>query len=55
MEKTTKHRFLKIIGITSERALEVYKIEPIATFLDPHCVNMVERVLKDSTHPITQS
>ncbi len=36
------------------RALEVYKIEPIATFLDHQCVNVVERILKDPTHPITQ-
>jgi hypothetical protein len=27
---------------------------PIATFLDHQCVNVVERILKDRTHPITQ-
>jgi hypothetical protein len=53
MEKQ-KHRFFNIIGITSARALEVYKIEPIAIFLDHQCVNVVERILKDPTHPITQ-
>jgi hypothetical protein len=53
MEKQ-QHRFFNIIGITSAKALEVYKIEPIATFLDHHCVNVVKRILKDPTHPITQ-
>jgi hypothetical protein len=43
MEKQ-QHRFFNIIGITSARALEVYKIEPIATFLDHQCVNVVERI-----------
>jgi hypothetical protein len=33
-----QHRFFNIIGITSARVLEVYKIEPIATFLDHQCV-----------------
>jgi hypothetical protein len=32
----------------------MYKIEPIATFQDHQCVNVVERILKDPTHPITQ-
>jgi hypothetical protein len=32
----------------------MYKIEPIVTFLDHQCVNIVERILKDPTHPITQ-
>jgi hypothetical protein len=32
----------------------MYKIEPIATFLDHQCVNVVEKILKDPTHPITQ-
>jgi hypothetical protein len=36
------------------KALEVYKIEPIATFLDHRCVNVVERILKDPKYPITQ-
>jgi hypothetical protein len=31
----------------------MYKTEPIATFLDHLCVNIVERILKDPTHPIT--
>jgi hypothetical protein len=53
MEKQ-QPRFFKIIGITSSRALEMYKIEPISTFLDHQCVNVVERILKDPTHPITQ-
>jgi hypothetical protein len=47
MEKQ-QHRFFNIIGITSARALEVYKIEPISTFLDHQCVNVVERILKES-------
>jgi hypothetical protein len=49
-----QHRFFNIIGITSTKALEMYKIEPIATFLDHQCVNVVERIFKDPTHPITQ-
>ncbi len=53
MEKQ-QHRFFNIIGITSARAFEAYKIEPIATFLDHQCVNVVERILKDPTHSITQ-
>jgi hypothetical protein len=53
MEKQ-QHRFFNIIGITSAKALEMYKIEPIATFLDHQCVNVVERILKDPTHPITR-
>jgi hypothetical protein len=52
MEKQ-QHRFFNIIGITSTRALEMYKIEPIATFLDHQCVNVVERILKDPTHHIS--
>ncbi len=32
----------------------MYKTEPIATFLYHQCVNVVERILKDPTHPITQ-
>jgi hypothetical protein len=32
----------------------MHKIEPIATFLGHHCVNVVEQILKDPTHPITQ-
>ncbi len=34
--------------------MEVYKIEPIATFLNHQYVNVVERILKDPIHPITQ-
>jgi hypothetical protein len=49
-----QQRLFKIIGITSARALEVYEIEPIATFLNHQCVNVVERILKYPTHPITQ-
>jgi hypothetical protein len=51
--KKKQHRFFNKIGITSARALELYKIESIATFLDHQCVNVVERILKDPTHPIT--
>ncbi len=53
MEKQ-QHRFFNIIGITSARGLEVYKIEPIATFLDHQCVYVVKRILEDPTHPITE-
>jgi hypothetical protein len=53
MEKQ-QHRFFNIIGITSARALDIYKIEPITTFLDHQYVNVVERVLESPTHPITQ-
>jgi hypothetical protein len=49
-----QHRFFNIIGITSIRALEVYKIEPITTFLDHQCVYVVERILEDPTDPFTQ-
>jgi hypothetical protein len=41
-------------GKTTAKALEMYKIERVATFLDHQCVNVVERILKDQTHPITQ-
>ncbi len=34
-----QHRFFNIIGITSARALEVYKIEPIATLT----INMLKQ------------
>jgi hypothetical protein len=32
----------------------VNKIELIATFLDHQCVKVVERILKEPTHPTTQ-
>ncbi len=32
----------------------MYKIELIAIFLDHQCFNVVERILKDPTHHITQ-
>jgi hypothetical protein len=32
----------------------VYKIEPIATFLDHQCINVVEPILKGPKHPVTQ-
>jgi hypothetical protein len=49
MEKQ-QHRFFNMIGITSARALEVFKINPIVIFLDHQCVNVVERIFKDPTH-----
>jgi hypothetical protein len=54
VRSVTSNNVYNLIGITSTRAMEVYKIEPIATFLDHQCVNVVERILKDPTHPITQ-
>ena len=36
------------------RSIGSVKIEPIATSLDHQCVNVLERILKDPTHPITQ-
>jgi hypothetical protein len=48
MEKQ-QHRFFNIVDITSARALEVFKIEQVATFLDYQCVNVVERIVKDNT------
>jgi hypothetical protein len=47
MEKQ-QHIFFNIIGITMARAFEINKIEPIATFLDHQCVNLVELILKKS-------
>jgi hypothetical protein len=41
-KKEKQHRFFNIIDIRSTRALEVYIIELIATFLDHQCVNVEE-------------
>jgi hypothetical protein len=49
-----RHIFFSIIGITSARVLEVYKIEQIVTFLDHQCVNVVELILMDPRHPTIQ-
>ncbi len=48
MEKQQRRLFN--ITSTSTRELEVYNIEPIATFLGHQCVNVVERNLEDPTH-----
>jgi len=54
MSKQQK-RFFNIIGITAEKALNEYKIPPIDIYVDQQNVNIVERILKDPTHPITQN
>ncbi len=46
-------RFLNVIGISWERALRVHNIKPMEDFLNEQCVNIVQRILKDSNHPIT--
>ena len=45
--------FLKIIGISASAAKARYDIEPIDTFIDQQCVTILERILKQPTHPIT--
>ena len=32
----------------------MFKIKPTGTYPDHQCANVVERILKDPTHPITQ-
>jgi hypothetical protein len=50
-----QHRFLKIIGITPTEAYEKYNIPPIDTYIEKTCINIVERILKDPNHPLTQA
>ena len=50
-----QHRFLKIIGITPSEAYEKYNIPPIDTYIEKTCINIVERILKDPSHPLTQA
>ena len=49
-----QNRFFDIIGITPEKALFEYNIIPIEAYIDQQCLNIVERILKDPYHPITQ-
>ena len=49
-----QNRFFDIIGITPEKALLEYNIIPIEAYIDQQCLNIVERILKDPNHPITQ-
>jgi hypothetical protein len=53
--QTQQRRFLNVIGISTERALCVHNIKPMEDFLNEQCVNIVQRILKDSNHPITTS
>jgi hypothetical protein len=48
-------RFLKIIGISTERALNVHNIKPMEDFLDEQCAKIEQRILNDPNHPITTS
>jgi hypothetical protein len=50
-----QHRFLKIIGITQTEAYKKYNIPPIDTYIEKTCINIVERILKDSSYPLTQA
>jgi hypothetical protein len=50
-----QHRFLKIIGIIPSEAYEKYNIPPIDTYIEKTCINIVERMLKDPNHPLTQA
>ena len=52
MQKQQK-RFLNIIGISEERALKEYQIEPIEKYIQQKCSTIVEKILKDPNHPIT--
>jgi hypothetical protein len=53
--QTQQRRFLKVIEISTERALHVHNIKPMEDFLNEQCVNIVQRILKDPNHPITTS
>ena len=46
--------FLKIIGISQERAQKEYSIEPINMYIEKQYVNVLDRILKDPELPITQ-
>ena len=50
-----QHRFLKIIGITPQQAYDKNNILPIDIFIEKICTNIVEIILKDETHPLTQA
>ena len=50
-----QQRFFKIIGITPELAYEKYQIPPIDMYIEKSCINIVDRILKDPTHPLTQA
>ena len=45
--------FLDIIGISSELAQERYNIQPISSFIDSTCVNILKRIVANPEHPIT--
>ena len=51
----TQHRFLKIIGTTPEQAYEKYNILSIDMYIEKSCINTVERILNDPSHPITKT
>ena len=50
-----QNRFLKIIGITPQQAYDEHNILPIEILSKKSCTNIVERFLKDETHPLTQA
>ncbi len=43
-----QRRFLNVMGIYAERALRLHNIKPMEDFLNEQCVNIVQRILKDS-------
>ena len=47
--------FLKIIGISAERALNQYNIPTIGTYIDQQCLKITERILKDPKNSITKA
>jgi hypothetical protein len=50
-----QHRFLNIIGITPQQAYDKHNILPIEILIEKSCTNIVQRILKDETHPLTQA
>ena len=49
-----QHRFLKTIGLTPTQAYEKYNDPPIHTYVEKTCINIVEKILSDPSHPLTQ-
>jgi hypothetical protein len=42
---------LKVIGISTERALRLHNIKPMEDFLNEQYVNIVQKILEDPHHP----
>ena len=53
--RNAQHWLLKIIGISWVQAYEKYNIPTIETFIEKSCVNIVARILKYPSHPLTQA